>query len=174
MTNEYLEAAIVDPGDECIEWPYGTNGVGDEVGYGRFKADGKDCYAHIVALELTTPRPAGKVCSIKKKWVEGSKLVAAHGPCHNTLCFNPRHLSWKTAAENAGDKKRDGTNNDGERNGLCTVPSDVVDQIFAKYKGRQHWKKPKTGPTLEELGEEFGISKQHVSKILRGERRKVA
>lgn len=36
-------------------------------------------------------------------------MHAAHGPCHNPLCFNGAHLSWKTHGDNQRDKFRDGT-----------------------------------------------------------------
>jgi len=39
---------IESPGDECIEWPYGTSG-----GYGRLRINGHARPAHRVALELT-------------------------------------------------------------------------------------------------------------------------
>lgn len=168
---EYLQAEMVDAGDECIEWPYSTV----TNGYGKVKIAGKTRGVHVVALELTTPRPAGKVCSVKGNWVEGSKLQAAHGPCHNRLCFNPRHLSWKTNAENQRDKKRDGTNLDGERNHKCKLTGAQCAEIIARYKGKQKpGSGPNTGPTLQELGDEFGISDQQVSYIVRGKSRKVA
>jgi len=167
---EYLEAAIVNPGDDCIVW---ERGLGSS-GYGQVRANGKPRGAHLVALELTTPRPAGKVCTVKGNWVEGNKLEAAHGPCHTRLCFNSRHLSWKTRAENQADRKRDGTTNDGERNGFCTIPSDVVDAIKAEYKGPQNRMKPKSGPTQEELAKKYGCSRTQVSYIVTGKWRKVA
>lgn len=171
MTNyEFLVAAIESPGVDCVNWTGGT----DRNGYGKVWDGRKHRLAHVVALELTTPRPDGKVCSIKKNWVPGHKLDAAHGPCHNTGCFNPAHLSWRTSAENIADKKRDGNVLFGERNSACTIPKWKVDAIRAEYKGRQPTKGPKTGPTQKELADKYGLSRAQVGNIWNGKQRSVA
>ena len=157
-------------GDDCLDWERGKL----SSGYGEVRVNGEPRGVHVVALELTTPRPVGKVCSVKGNWVPGHKLHAAHGPCNNRLCYYPRHLSWKTPAENARDKKRDGTDQVGERNGFCTIPSDVVDAIRAEYKGRQNRMKPKSGPTQAELAKKYGCKQSQVSYIVTGKSRKLA
>jgi hypothetical protein len=171
---EFLVASVEShTGDGCLDWEYGT----DRGGYGKVWDGRKHRRAHVVALELTTPRPIGKVCSIKGKWVPGKKLQAAHGPCHNTGCFNPAHLSWKTSAENIADKKRDGTHQAGESHPSSTIPSEVVDAMKAEWKGPQ---KPgpktgsSTGPSQRELARKYGLSQGHVGRILRGEYRSAA
>ena len=171
MTNyEYLKVSIDSHGDDCIVWPHGKF----DTGYGKVWFDRKNRYAHIIALEMTIPRPIGKVCSIHGNWVPGNKLYVAHGPCHNKLCFNPRHLSWKTPAENQDDKKRDGTHLAGERHGSCTIPESVVDQIRAEYKGPQPTRGTKTGPSQQDLADKYGCSQPHINEILNGKQRRVA
>ena len=150
--------------DECVLWPYAQWGGG----YGCVKVDGEDRPTHLVALELATPRPAGKVCEVKNEWVDGSKLHAAHGPCHNRLCCNQRHLSWKTIAENAADKERDGTHNDNENHPLCKLSDADVDLIRSLYKGKGR------GPTQYELADQFDCSQTQINKIVRGKQRSAA
>ena len=149
---------------KCVLWPY-AKGNG---GYGYVVVGGVLRSTHLVALELATPRPAGKVCSIKNEWVDGSKLEAAHGPCHNPACCNPLHLSWKTSAENKADKKRDGTHQANEANGRCKLSNVDVALIRSLYKGRGQ------GPTQKELGVRFGCSQAQINRIVLGQNRSAA
>ena len=165
---DFLVEAISEATDDCLIWPYADNGKG----YGVVVVNGKRRYAHVVALELTTPRPTGKVCSIKGNWVPGHKLDAAHGPCHDRACFNPLHSSWKTRAENLADKKRDGTDvyASNEDNGSCKLSNADVTRI------RELWEGPyrgpnRTGPTQYELADQFGCDTTYISKVVRGQNR---
>ena len=165
MSNyDFLVEATSTPTDECIVWPYGKS----SNGYGRVKVDGKMCLTHRVALQLTKPRPTGKVCSIRGDWVNGDRLQAAHGPCHNPACFNPQHLSWKTHAENMGDKERDGTDvaPSNEDHGRCRVSDADIARIRELYRGPQRGKRPKTGPTLQELADQFSCGPTQVHRIV--------
>ena len=159
---EYLVDAISTPTDDCIVWPYSKDGRG----YGRVWDGTKVRHAYLIALEHATPCPEGKVCAIKGDWVPGHKLQAAHGPCHNPACFNPKHLSWSTKAENAADRKRDGTHIANEDHVKCKVPNADVALIRELYKGPRRGKRPETGPTLRELAEQFGCSKSQVHAIV--------
>lgn len=154
------------PSDDCIVWPHAKS----SEGYGRVWVDGKNRHLHRLALQLTKPAPIGKVCSVKRQWVPGHKLEAAHGPCHEPLCFNPLHLSWRTAAENQADKQRDGTHQANENHYNCKVSDVDVDRIRSLYKGPQNrWNK--TGPTQTELAAQFGCSKTQIYVIVNGHQR---
>ena len=162
MTNyDYLVGAISTVTGDCVAWPYAKN----SRGYGVVWVDGKQRYAHQVALELTKPAPVGKVCSVKGEWVPGHKLETAHGPCHNRACFNPRHLSWRTIAENAADRKRDGTHLTNEDHGSCKLSDTDVARIRSLYKGRGK------GPSQCELADQFGCDQTQISRIVNGRQR---
>ena len=163
---DWLRQAISTPTDGCIDWPHAKS----DGGYGRVSVGGKQRSAHVVALELTTQRPIGKVCSVKGEWVPGHKLDAAHGPCHNRACFNPLHLSWKTRAENLADRKRDGTHNDNENNPLCKLSDADVARIMELWEGPYRGPN-RTGPSQPELAEQFDCSFQQVHRIVKGHSR---
>ena len=166
---EYLVDAISAVTDDCVVWERGKF----SDGYGRVEVDGKARKAHQVALDLHAPRPEGKVCSVKGHWVPGRKLHAAHGPCHDRACFNPRHLSWATAAENLADRKRDGTHPDNENNGACKLTDADVARIRSLWEGPYRGPN-RTGPTQHELADQFGCSNVQIANIVNGISRRLA
>lgn len=85
-------------------------------------------------------------------------LHAAHGPCHNRQCVNPHHVTFKSAAENAQDRVRDGTHNAGERNGMAKITDVERAEIKRLYAGGRY--------TQQELGKQFEITQSGVSRIV--------
>lgn len=87
----YFENNILLETDNCVLWPYARRGP-----YGEIRVNGRTIYTHqYSALRRLGPCPIGKEsCHI----------------CANKLCFNYRHLEYKTHRENILDRKRDGTN----------------------------------------------------------------
>ena len=130
----YKVVATATP-DKCEVWPYRTT-----RGYGVVCFNGVSSTAHRVSLSIFTEE-------------NPSELVAAHGPCHNRLCCNPHHLSWKTPKENTHDMFRDSTVMLGEKNHRAKLTdSDVL--LIRKDKR-----------TNKEIAIEFGISASSVSMI---------
>ena len=161
-----LVEMISTPTDGCLIWPYGKC----SNGYGQARVDGKQRSAHLIALEHVTPRPAGKVCSVRGDWVDGSKLEAAHGPCHDRSCCNPLHLSWLTTAENAADRKRDGTHPTNENHGSCKLSDADVARIRSLWEGPYRGPN-RTGPSQSELADQFGCGKSQICHIVNGHQR---
>ena len=152
----YLSEFHTDPHDECMterSWSLQTAGYGQVGTPNRGKQ-----LVHVIALTSVWPKPPGKMCSIKGVWTR--ELQAAHGPCHNPECYNPWHLSWKTAAENNADKLRDGTDQRGTKNNNAKLTDAQVLQMHDLA-----WQ---SGRTLRSIGEQFGVEAGRVHKIKHG------
>ena len=125
-----------DLNDDCVIWPFGT----DDNGYGCVWLDGRHIGAHRLSLQLFSG-------------LDGDGLVARHGPCHNSSCVNPLHLSWGTLSDNQRDRTRDNTDNRGER------------QHGAKLNREQILKIRKDERLYRDIALEFGISEGTVGDI---------
>lgn len=134
----FFNAALANPTDECLVWPFTAS-----RGYGQLRFEGIDYPVHRLALILTTggDRPG---------------MYAAHGPCHNTRCFNPRHLSWATPTENAAHKLRDGTAQRGSHNPHSKLSAEQVLEIRGLLAN---------GVAIRELAERFDVSISAISLI---------
>jgi len=91
MKYDFLVSAIEFDTEECIIWPFAQT----TQGYGLVIINGVRCLAHRVACAIVHGEPLEPT------------MDAAHGPCHNRLCFNPKHISWETRQENILDRYRD-------------------------------------------------------------------
>jgi hypothetical protein len=139
----YYLTHVNDETDECILWPYGQNGSG----YGVLWFDGRTQKVHILScVHHHGPRPSG--------------MDATHLPviCHNTLCFNGRHLRWGSARENHADAVRDGTATVYERCGQAKLTWALATEIRERYAAG--------GVTQAALGIEYGVHNSVINRIV--------
>lgn len=140
----FLRAHVGHQGDDCLIWPLST----DQDGYGRFGLNGDiGIKAHRWMCEqVRGPAPS-------------QKHYAAH-ECGNGRggCVNPKHLFWKTHAENTEDMIRHGTTRTGKGNSKHKLDREKAAYIRAA-KGEK---------TIPELSRMFGISYRQVTKIQQG------
>lgn len=135
----FFESMMLLDTQDCIIWPYAAG----TVGHGVMRVDGQQVSVTRLACE--------------RKWgPPGEGVEAAHGPCHNPRCFNPRHLSWKTTSENAMDKHRDGTMSLGSLHGMSKLTEDDVLEIRRLAE---------SGMVKRRIAERFGISATNVTDI---------
>jgi hypothetical protein len=145
----WLMERVEHASDECLIWPFSKNWNG----YGHLKAfEQPTFYAHRVMCELAHGAPPT------------TSHVAAHSCGKGQQgCVNPRHLGWKSPAENQLDRRLHGTNRrktKWTRNG--SLVSDEARAQICALKGVKNQR---------EIAAMFGISYQHVSLIQRGLRR---
>lgn len=119
-------------GDECLIWPFAR-----VYGYGAMTHNGK----------------SARVCPILCEEEHGPRPTPDHEAAHscgkgNLGCVTKRHLSWKTALENSGDKLVHGTR-------WSKLSAGEVQKI-RHLIGTS---------TQEEIASQFGISQGTVSLI---------
>lgn len=137
----YYFAHLSDVTPECMIWPYSTG----SAGYGQVTLNGHHRTVHVLAcIAHHGPRPPG--------------MEAAHGPCHDRRCWNGRHLSWKTRAENAADRLRDGTAPRGERNPYAKLTAAAVIAIRSEHAA---------GHLQREIAVRHGVTQRTVSDVVR-------
>jgi hypothetical protein len=131
--------------DGCHEW----RGSRTKDGYGHTRFNGAVWLSHRLSYFATHgPIAPG--------------LVVRHS-CDNPPCINPAHLSTGSIKANVHDSISRKRFANGERVSTHKVTDDEVAYIREAGTARTH--------THAELADLFAISKPHVAKIIRGERR---
>jgi transcriptional regulator with XRE-family HTH domain len=129
--------------DWCLIWPFAR----DKHGRGMLGVDGETRWAHRL------------MCKLAKGDPPTPEHTAAHScGCGHDGCVNPRHLDWKTQAENLEDCREHGTL---VRHHGGNVRRLLPEQIKAIKDARGF-------QTQGQLAAKFGISEGTVSDIWHG------
>lgn len=139
----FWERVVKSPG--CWDW----TGPVKNGKYGHIYVDGKNISVHRYSFELNVGPIANNLFVLHK--------------CDNTVCVNPEHLFLGTHNENMSDKVSKFRQPCGELHWNSRLSSAIIDDIRELYGMGIYLQK--------ELAEKFGISKQHVSRIIKLERR---
>lgn len=136
----FLRQHIGHDGNGCLIWPFARRD-----GYGQFGHEGKLYRAHRWMCEAAHGAPLSP------------RHEAAHS-CGNHGCVNPRHLSWKTSAENHADLVRHGRARTGKGRTFHKLTLAQVRVILAS-KGRK---------SARELGLTYGVTERYIRQIWQG------
>jgi hypothetical protein len=104
---DWLAAHVGYEGDDCLTWPYALD---KKTGHGSVNVNRK------------IEDPSRLMCRL----AHGEPLTPKHEAAHSCGkghrgCVNPKHLSWKTHAENMADMLIHGTSTRGERHGAAKL-----------------------------------------------------
>ena len=141
--------ARVDVGtvEECWEW----TGTRFSTGYGALWVDGQNRGAHRIMWELFFgPISPG--------------LFVCHA-CDNPACVNPHHLFLGTQADNLRDMASKGRQGGGARPGEDSGNNKLTEEQVIEIRERYAVEKI----SQAELGRQYGLTPQGVSRIVRGE-----
>lgn len=121
----------------------------DEFGYGKIGDEkGAPMPAHRASWNEHIGRVPAGMCVLHK--------------CDVPNCINPDHLFLGTRFDNVKDMDAKGRRPLGEECSYAKLTDAQVEGIRARYR-------PRMGAIL---AREFGVSRTHVTKLIRGERRK--
>lgn len=129
----------------CWNW----TACSSESGYGFFRDNGKNLYAHRISLELKLGRPIA------------DGLCANHNCKQNRKCVNPDHLYEGTYKQNTNDRNKDETMNRGEEHGKSKLTADDVREIRVLIG---------FGFSQRELGQMYGVYQSTISQVILGKK----
>jgi DNA-binding transcriptional regulator YiaG len=137
------EVALPCESDECLRHPFNVN----DVGY---------CFINRGKRSARTSETLHRhICGRKHGAPPQPDYDAAH-ECGNAWCVNPRHLFWKTRADNMNDKRRHGTHIQGSKQWKASLTEEQVREIRELSKSM----------TQREIARRFGLGYKHVWHVL--------
>lgn len=140
-TIAFCDSALSSSVQDCINWPFGLDGVG----YGRLYINGRRVSAHRY------------VCETAHGQAPPEKSQVAHS-CGNRRCVNPAHLRWASQSENEADKIAHGRSARGSANGCAKLTAqDVAEIRSSKMSGAA-------------LARKFNVRDGQISRIRKGQR----
>lgn len=128
-------------GEDCLIWPYSRAGNK----YGEVRVAGKRNLVHRLVCERRhgpPPTPDHQAAHLCGKGHEG--------------CVNPRHVVWKTPAENTADRLVHGTHNRGERHARVKLTEAGVLEIRRRLAA---------GETQAAIAADVGVTHSAISSI---------
>lgn len=139
----FREVVLAHEANDCLIWPYSKI---------------KDGYANMWDGARMV-RVSRLVCELVHGPAPTPKHEAAHtcGKGHEG-CVSPRHMTWKTPAENQADRITHGTSNRGSRHGMSKLSEGQVRQIRSLRGVLSN----------SQVGEMFGVSATTISTIHSG------
>lgn len=141
VEQDFWSRATVGGKDDCWEWIGSCN----PKGYGRFRLNGFEDYAHRQAWR------------IKNGEIEDGKHVLHR--CDNPKCVNPSHLFLGSNLDNIKDCISKGRNSKGERHQWSKLSEKQVLEIRARWVPR------KIG-LRDQLAKEFGVCVEAIYSIV--------
>jgi len=147
--DRWLKEHTAFSGDECLIWPFSKSTAG---------------YAYVRVKPKRNPQSAARVMC---EWVKGPPPAqwyqAAHS-CGNGSggCVNPKHLNWKTPADNHADKRGHGTLMAGGSHYNAKLSDEDVAYIRSM----------KGAVVQRQLAEQFGVSHALISSIINDRQRR--
>lgn len=129
-------------GTGCREW----TGYRRQDGYGQFKHQGQNFYAHRVVLMVSTGR------------VLAPGEVTRHR-CDNPPCVNPAHLQVGTHADNMRDKVERGRSTAREANGNAVLTAELVAQARRRVRA---------GETATAVADSLAVNMGTLHQAVRG------
>ncbi len=145
----------VEKSDDCWNWQRNPG----TAGYGRMRINSKKHAVHRISWEIHY----GPIPQLADADYRGT-CVCHH--CDNRICVNPKHLFLATHKENMKDasskKRMRSIPQYGEDNPAAKLTTEEVVKIRELYKTNNY--------TQQELANLFGISFQHIHRIVRNKR----